>query len=117
MRNSYIGKVTKKINFTPNSFCARREKLEGGQICPPPGHIGLSPKCVKHLDTSTKLFEGVGMDHTNHFSKVNPKFSPGNTLPGANFQISPIENGSRLLGIIETLFWCLSTRLDLLSKS
>ena len=77
----------------------------------------LSPKCVTHLDTSTKLFEGVDMDHINHFSKVNPKFSPGNTLPGANFQISPIENGSRLLDIIETSFWCVSTRLDVLSKS
>ena len=57
------------------------------------------------------------MDHIKDFSKVNPKISPGNTLPGANFQISPIENGSRLLGVVETSFWCLLTRPDLLSKS
>ena len=45
MRNSYIGKVTKNCNFTPNSFCARREKLEGGgRSAPPPGHIGLKAK-------------------------------------------------------------------------
>ena len=37
MRNSYIGKVTKNCNFTPNSFCARREKLEGGRSAPPRG--------------------------------------------------------------------------------
>ena len=36
MRNLYVGKVTKNCSFTPNSFCARREKLEEGADLPPP---------------------------------------------------------------------------------
>ena len=66
-------KRKKNCKFTPNSFCARREKLEGGgRYAPPPGahrvNIAETIKYYNYNDTTVYL---VLLDASKAFDRVH----------------------------------------------
>ena len=68
----------------------------------------MNPFCLfcRHHKGPSQLVSGGSLRNSRSF-----------TLPGANFNMAPIETVSRLPDVVEGSFWCLSTCLDVPSKS